>query len=88
LFEGAVKVEIQAGELADAEFVIDFDAGVDFFAAIAVGFKANARFEELDFGWDFRRRLDCGFFLSLGGSFLGRLRRYILRGPRLCSGGA
>ena len=33
LLEGAVKVEIEAGELAGAQFVVDFDAGVDFFAA-------------------------------------------------------
>ena len=30
--EAAIEIEIQAGELADAEFVVDSDAGVDFFA--------------------------------------------------------
>src|SRR5260221_274767 len=30
--EGAVEIEIQASELAHAEFVIDFDSGLDFFS--------------------------------------------------------
>ena len=47
-FEGAIVVEIEAGELADAEFVVDMHAGVNFFAAVAVGFEAVAGFEELD----------------------------------------
>ncbi len=49
-FEGAVVVEIEAGELLDAEFVVDVHAGVDFFAAIAVGFEAIMGFEKLDLG--------------------------------------
>ena len=47
-FEGAVEVEVEAGELADAEFVVDVDARVHFFARIAVGFEAVAGFEEFD----------------------------------------
>ena len=43
--EGAVEIEIQASELAHAEFVIDFDAGVDFFTGVAIGFEAVFRFE-------------------------------------------
>ena len=46
--EGTVVVEIDAGELADAEFVVDMDASVDFFPAVAVGFEAVASFEKLD----------------------------------------
>ena len=53
LFEGAIKVEIEMGELADAKFVVDFDEGVDFLAAGAVGFKTDMGFEEFDFGWKF-----------------------------------
>ncbi len=34
----------------DAEFVVDVHAGVDFFAAIAVGFEAIMGFEKLDLG--------------------------------------
>jgi len=29
----------EAGELADAELAVDFDAGVDFLAVVAVGSK-------------------------------------------------
>ena len=47
-FEGAVVVEIEAGELADAELAVDFDASVDFLAAVAVGLEAVAGLEELD----------------------------------------
>ena len=50
-FEGAVVVEIEAGELANAEFVVDVDAGVNFFARIAVGFEAVMGFEEFDLIW-------------------------------------
>ena len=46
--EGAVEVEIEAGELPDAEFVVDAHEGVDFLAAVAVGFEAVARFEQFD----------------------------------------
>ena len=46
--EGAVVIEIEAGELADAEFAVDVHAGVDFFAGIAVGFETDFSFEELD----------------------------------------
>jgi len=46
--EGAVVVEIDAGELADAEFVVDVHARVHFFAAVAVGFETVAGFEKFD----------------------------------------
>src|SRR5229473_1154921 len=52
-FEGAVVVEIETGELAHAEFVVDVYPRMDFLAAIAVGFKADARFEQFDL---------CGIF--------------------------
>ena len=61
-----VVVEIQASELADAEFGVDVDAGVDFFAAVAVGFEAIAGLEEFDLGgvlFFVGRRCDFGFFL-------------------------
>jgi hypothetical protein len=45
LFERAIEIEIQAGELARAEFVVDLDASVDFLAAGAVGFETYAGFE-------------------------------------------
>src|SRR5229473_2816250 len=52
-FKGAVVVEIETGELAHAEFVVDVYPRMDFLAAIAVGFKADARFEQFDL---------CGIF--------------------------
>ncbi len=58
-FEGPVEVELEAGELADAEFVVDAHEGVNFLAAVAVGFEAVARFEEFDL---------IGVLLRLGGS--------------------
>ena len=68
--EGPVVVEIEAGELADAEFGVDVDTRVDFFAAVAVGFEAIAGFEKLDLGW----------ILGLlgGGGFFGGLLRTLL----------
>ncbi len=57
--EGAVEVEIEAGELPDAEFVVDAHEGVNFLAGIAVGFKAIARLEQFDL---------IGVLLRLGGS--------------------
>jgi hypothetical protein len=62
VFEGAVVVEIEAGELADAEFGIDFDDAVDFLAGVAVGLEADFGFEEVDLGGGGR-----------GGGFVGRL---------------
>lgn len=50
-FEAAVVVEIEAGELADAEFGIDFDDAVDFFAGVTVGLEGDFGFEEIDLGW-------------------------------------
>ncbi len=46
--KGAVVVEVEASELVDAEFVVDVHAGVNFFAAVAIGFEAVAGFEKLD----------------------------------------
>ena len=77
--KGAVEVEIEAGELADAEFAVDVDAGVDFLAAGAVGFETVARFEEFDLGGIFglfRGSRLCiffvgGFFDCFLGGFLG-----------------
>ena len=59
-FEGAVVVEIEACELADAELAVDFDAGVDFLAAVAVRFNANLGFQELDLGGSLRLGLLAG----------------------------
>src|SRR5438445_12618518 len=46
--QGAVVIEIEARELADAELVVDVHASVNFLAAVAVGFEAVAGFEKLD----------------------------------------
>ena len=46
--EGAVEVEIEAGELPDTEFVVDAHEGVNFLAAVAVDLEAVVGFEELD----------------------------------------
>ncbi len=42
LLKRSVVVEIEAGELACAQFVVDFHAGVDFFSAGPVGLEPNA----------------------------------------------
>jgi len=47
-FEGAVVVEIEACELADAELGVDLDAGMDFLAAVAAGLETVAGFEKFD----------------------------------------
>ena len=57
--EGAVVVEVEASELANAKFVVDVDEGVNFLATVAVGFEAVARFEQFDL---------IGVLLRLGGS--------------------
>lgn len=44
----AVEVKIQVGELRDADFVVDLDHGVNFFAAVSVGLEANLRFKKRD----------------------------------------
>jgi len=64
-FEGAVVVEIETRELADAELAVDFDASVDFLPAVAVRFKANFRFQELDLGGSLRLRLLAGWLRGL-----------------------
>ena len=66
--ERAVEIEIEAGELADTEFVVDTHAGVDFLAAVAVGFEAIARLEQFDL---------IGVLLRFGGS--GGLRGGLFR---------
>ena len=88
LLEGAVKVEIEMGELAHAKFVVDFDEGVDFLAAVAVGFKAIWSFEEFDFGRKFGRRFNCGLFLGFlaPGVFSAGFWRCVLRWSRRCRG--
>jgi len=43
--EAAVEIEIQAAELADAELVVDPDAGVDIFSRVSVSFEAVFGFE-------------------------------------------
>jgi len=59
-FEGAVVVEIEAGELADTKLAVDFDAGVDCLAAVAACFKENFRFQKLDLGGSLRLSLLVG----------------------------
>ena len=70
--EASVEIEVKAGELAGAEFVVDADAGVDFFAGVAVGFEAVFGFEEFDLRGIFVRGswfgvLGCGLFLLCTG---------------------
>jgi len=85
--EGAVVVEIEAGELADAEFGADVDTRVDFLAAVAVGFEAVAGFEELDLGGVFCFLGDSGFSGGLLGSLLGlRERKNRREEKRYCKG--
>jgi hypothetical protein len=72
--ERAVVVEIEAGELADAEFVVDMYAGVEFFAAVAVGLEADLGFEELDLSGVLR--LGVGRILRVW--FVGQLLRSLL----------
>ena len=53
LLKGAVVVEIQTRELANAQLIVDVDAGVNFFPPVAVGLNANLRVEQADFGGKF-----------------------------------
>ena len=71
--EAAVEIEIEAGELAGAEFIVDADAGVDFFAGVAVGFETDFGFEEFDLGGVFFCGGGTGFFGGRLG-FLGECR--------------
>ena len=63
--------------MADAEFAVDVHVGVDFFAAVTVGFEAVAGFEEFELGGVPRvlgRGHGVGLFLGgLFCRFLGRL---------------
>ncbi len=63
LLEGAVVVEVEAGKLTCANFGIDFDDAMNFFAGIAVALKADAGFEERDLDLSRRCLLRCGGFL-------------------------
>ena len=46
--KAAVEIEIEMGELAGTEFIVDAHAGVNFFAAVTVGFEAVFGFEQFD----------------------------------------
>ena len=59
--EAAVEIEIQAAKLTHTEFVVDPDAGVDFFSRVSASFEAVFGFEQFDLR---------GIFFSLG--WLGR----------------
>jgi len=76
--EGAVVFEIEARELADAEFGVDVHAGVDFFARIAVSLESVFGFEELELSGVWGLGRGCGFsfrFCSMLLRSLLRLRR-------------
>src|SRR5215471_4029407 len=68
--EAAVEIEIQAGELSGAKFVVDADAGVDFLAGVAIRFKAVFGFKE----FDLRGVLLGGSGLQILGGRFGLLR--------------
>ncbi len=57
--EGSIEVKIEIGELANTEFGVDFDDGMDFFAGVAVGLEAHFGFEEVESGGE------VGFFRDL-----------------------
>jgi len=79
LFVGAIEIEVEMRKLANAEFAVDADEGVDFFAGIAVGFEADFRFEELDLGGSFR---GCECWVGLRGPGLRRSRQRWILGAR------
>src|SRR5262249_55548495 len=54
LLEGAVVVEVEASELADAYLRIDSDDAVNFFAGVTVTLEADFGFEEFKVGWEWR----------------------------------
>ncbi len=60
--------------MASAQFVVDLDAGMDFFAGVAVGFEADAGFEQLDL----RRELGLLGSGELGARFFGGFLRCLL----------
>lgn len=74
-FIGAIEIEIELRELASAEFAVDPDPRMDFFARVAVGLEADFRLEQLDLGGSICRSR-CGVGLSR----LGRLRLRRRRG--------
>ena len=72
LFVGAIEAEVEMGELADAEFAVDANAGVDLFAGVPVGFEADFGLEQLDL----RGSVGCGgSCVGLRGLALGLGRR-------------
>ena len=82
LLEGAVVIEGYAGKLASTQDVVDFDDGVNFFAGVAVGFKADMGFEQLNlegklraFRGFFGRSAGCRLLLGVVGGLLFRLLR-------------
>ena len=69
--EAAIEVEIEASELADAEFIVDADAGMDYFAGVAAGFEAVFGFEEFDLRGVFFGGGGRGLFCRLLGFLAG-----------------
>jgi len=72
--EGAIVVEIEAGELADAQFAVDVHESVDFFAAVAVFLEAVLGFEKLEL----RGIWSLGGSWGACGGFFGWLLRSLL----------
>lgn len=62
LLEGAIEVEIETRELANAKFIVNLDTRVNFLAAVAVFFEADMRLQQFD--------LRGNFGSSLRGRFL------------------
>lgn len=89
--ESAVVIEIEAGELARAEFIVDVHARVDFFAAVTIGLEADVSLEQFDLRREFGDGLGFGilfcwclrgrFFGGRGDGFVWRLLRSLSR-PR------
>ncbi len=74
--EGAVVLEIEAGELAHTKFAIDLHPRMDFLAAVSVPFEADLGFEQFDLRGEFGGSGGRGLFhLTLSG-----LLRWLLRG--------
>ena len=64
-FERAIEIKIELSELADAQLAVDLHHGVNFLAAVAVGFEPYFGFEQLDL----RRIRNFLRFLGLGDAF-------------------
>lgn len=83
LLVGTVEIEVEPAKLADAEFAVDANAGVDFFAGVAVGLEANFGFKDLDLrrgigDGGIRCWVRGGSCRRRGVSFLGGRRRRFL----------